>query len=479
VIGCGHLGAVHAACMAEIGHDVLGVDVDEDKITLLNSGKACFYEPGLDEMLARNVAARRLRFTTDVSEAATFSQVHFLGVATPGRPDGSYDLSQVTAVIAALAPHLSAPSLIVGKSTVPPGTAASLRAIAADLAPAGDIDVAWNPEFLREGFAVRDTLVPDRIVIGTASESAAAILREIYQPLTDVGIPLVTTDYATAELVKGAANAFLASKISFINAMSDICTAVGGDVRTLAEALGMDPRIGKSFLRAGIGYGGACLPKDVRGLAAFAQDMGQRHASELLGIIDAINVARRERVIGLVSEVLAEAAEYPNYELSPPLSCKRLTVWGGAFKPGTDDIRDSPGLDVALRLHALGAQVTLYDPMAAGNALAAFPELSYANSAIEAADGSDALLVLTAWPEFAEITPAAIAATAGSRVVIDACQGINVAAWREVGWEVLSLTESHVRAGPAQKAQCVAVGTATVVTKLLSARLARSGPCSP
>jgi UDPglucose 6-dehydrogenase len=426
--------------MAEIGHDILGVDVDEDKIALLNSGKAWFHEPGLDEMLTRNVAARRLRFTTEVSEAAAFSQVHFLGVATPGRRDGSYDLSQVTAVITALAPHLSAPSLIVGKSTVPPGTAASLRAIAANLAPAGNVDVAWNPEFLREGSAVRDTLVPDRIVIGTASESAAAILREIYQPLTDVGIPLVATDFATAELVKGAANAFLASKISFINAMSDICSAVGGDVRTLAEALGMDPRIGKSFLRAGIGYGGACLPKDVRGLAAFAQDMGQHDASELLGIIDAINSARRERVIGLVSQVVAEAAGYPDHELSPPLSGKHLTVWGVAFKPGTDDIRDSPGLDVARRLHTLGAQVTVYDPMAAGNALAAFPELAYANSAIEAATASDALLVLTAWPEFAEISPGAIAATAGSGVVIDACQGINLAAWREAGWEVLSLT---------------------------------------
>lgn len=475
VIGCGHLGAVHAACMAEIGHDVLGVDVDESKIALLNSGKAWFHEPGLDEMLARNVTARRLRFTTDVSEAATFSQVHFLGVATPGRPDGSYDLSQVTAVIAALAPHLLSPSLIVGKSTVPPGTAASLRAIAADLAPAGDVDVAWNPEFLREGCAVRDTLVPHRIVIGTASESAAAILREIYQPLTSDGIPLVTTDFATAELVKGAANAFLASKISFINAMSDICTAVGGDVHTLAEALGMDPRIGKSFLRAGIGYGGACLPKDVRGLAAFAQGIGQNDASELLGIISAINAARRERVISLVSAVAAEAAGCPDYELSPSLSGKRLTVWGAAFKPGTDDIRDSPSLDVARRLHALGARVTLYDPMAAGNALAAFPELAYADSAIEAVTASDALLILTAWPEFAEISPAAIAATAGLRVVIDACQGINATAWREAGWEVLSLTESRIRTTPAQQTEYVAVDTATVVTKRLRRR-SRTAP---
>lgn len=467
VIGCGHLGAVHAACMAEIGHDVLGVDVDEGKITLLNSGKAWFYEPGLDEMLARNVAARRLRFTTNVREAAEFGRVHFLGVATPGQPDGSYDLSQVGAVLASLGRHLSGPSLIIGKSTVPPGTAASLRTIAADFSPSNDVDVAWNPEFLREGCAVRDTLVPDRIVVGTASDSAIAILREIYRPLTDTGIPLVVTDFATAELVKGAANAFLATKISFINAMADICAAVGGDVHTLAEALGMDPRIGKSFLRAGIGYGGACLPKDVRGLAAFARDAGQHNASELLMLVDAINAARRERVVRMVSEAVTNFAA-PGDTLASPLAGKRLTVWGAAFKSGTDDIRNSPALDVACRLHVLGAQVTIYDPMATGNALTSFPELAYADSAVEAASGADVVLVLTAWPEFAQISPATTGAVAASMTIVDACQGIDGAAWQQAGWKVVSLTGGHTGYLENERAECVAVGTAVKESRLLS-----------
>ena len=439
VVGCGHLGAVHAACMAEIGHDVLGVDIDEGKTTLLNSGKAWFHEPGLDEMLARNVTAGRLRFTTSLTEAADFGRVHFLGVATPGLQDGTYDLSQVNSAVTSLARQLNGPSLIIGKSTVPPGTAASLLAIAADSSPAGDVDIAWNPEFLREGCALQDTLMPDRIVIGTASDAAEAILREIYRPLTDAGTPMIVTDFATAELVKGAANAFLASKISFINAMADICATVNGDVRALAGALGLDPRIGISFLEAGIGYGGACLPKDVRGLAAFAEQAGEHSASELLMLVDSINTARRERVVRIIREAVADrsvARQSPDGSLTG----RRITVLGAAFKPGTDDIRDSPSLDIACRLHALGAWVTVYDPMAAGNALLAFPELAYAGSALDAANGADVIVVSTAWPEFAETSPDAASAAVASMTVVDACQGIDVAAWREAGWKVLSLT---------------------------------------
>jgi UDPglucose 6-dehydrogenase len=446
VIGCGHLGAVHAACMAEIGHEVLGVDIDEGKIALLNSGKAGFHEPGLDEMLARNVAARRLRFTTSFAEAAEFGHAHFLGVATPGRPDGSYDLSQVSQAVTSLARHVHKPCLVVGKSTVPPGTAAALKEVAANVSPAGHVEIAWNPEFLREGCAVRDTLMPDRIVIGVASDSAEIALREVYGPITAGGTALVVTDLATAELVKGAANAFLAMRISFINAMADICTVVNGDVRALAHALGLDPRIGPSFLKAGIGYGGSCLPKDVRGLAEFAGQAGTHHANELLALVDTINTSRRDRVVGMAEEAVRTEPAAGHSHAGCALSGKRIAVWGAAYKPGTDDVRDSPGLEIARRLHHLGADVTVYDPMATGNALTLSPELAYADSALAAVSHADAVVVVTAWPEFAEISPAAAALAAGSMTIVDACQGIDVATWQEAGWRVLSLTGDH--AGP-------------------------------
>ena len=428
VIGCGHLGATHAACMAEIGHDVLGVDIDQDKIDLLNAGRAWFSEPGLDEMLARHTQAGRLRFTTSFAEAASFGSVHFLGVGTPDLPDGAgYDLSQVFGAAAALAPYLTGPALIVGKSTVPPGTASRLVAELNTAAPAsGAIEVAWNPEFLREGHAVADTLRPDRIVAGVPSLAAEATAREIYRPLTEAGVPLIVTDEVTAELVKGAANAFLAAKVSFINAMSDICAATGADVATLADALGMDSRIGRPFLTAGLGYGGGCLPKDVRGLRAFAASTGAQGASavSLLTTVDEINSARRRQVVDLVRTLLGE------------LPGKRIALWGAAFKPGTDDVRDSPGLDVADRLCHLGAEVVVYDPQATGNALVAFPHLGYADSAAAAARHADAVLVVTSWPEFAAIDPAETTAAVRDRLLIDACQGVDPVRWRAMGWTV-------------------------------------------
>jgi UDPglucose 6-dehydrogenase len=422
-IGCGHLGATHAACMASIGHDVLGVDIDDDKVSLLNSGKAWFHEPGLDELLAENIQVGRLRFTTSFADAAEFARVHFVGVATPGQPDGSYDLSQLHAVVSSLVPHLRGESLLIGKSTVPPGTAAALREMAA-----GDLEVAWNPEFLREGFAVQDTLRPDRIVAGALSASAVETVREIYRPLTEVGVPLVITDPATSELVKGAANAFLATKVSFINAMADICAATGGDISVLASALGMDPRIGPAFLKAGLGYGGACLPKDVRGLGTFARRLGVPNADSLLAAVDAVNSSRQGQVVSLVREALGM------------LAGKRVAVWGAAFKAGTDDVRDSVALRIADQLHGLGATVTVYDPMANGNALVAFPELAYADSAVGAAVGADAIVVVTAWPEFAQASPAAVGGVVARMVVIDSCQGIGGRAWRQAGWNVFSLT---------------------------------------
>jgi UDPglucose 6-dehydrogenase len=428
VIGCGHLGATHAACMAAIGHDVLGVDIDQDKVDLLNTGRAWFSEPGLDELLARHTQGGELRFTTSLAEAARFGGVHFLGVGTPGLPGGEgYDLSQVFGATAALAPHLTCPALIIGKSTVPPGTASRLARELSRTAPASDvIEVAWNPEFLREGHAVTDTLRPERIVAGVPSLAAEATTREIYRPLTDAGVPLIVTDAVTAELVKGAANAFLATKVSFINAMADICATTGADVGTLADALGMDSRIGRAFLTAGLGYGGGCLPKDVRGLRAFVATAGVQGtgAVSLLTVVDEINSGRRQRVVDLARTRLGE------------LAGKRIALWGAAFKPGTDDVRDSPGLDVADRLSRLGAEVVVYDPQATGNALVAYPHLGYADSAASAAHQADAVLVVTAWAEFAELDPAATTAAARGRLLIDASQAVNPGRWRAEGWTV-------------------------------------------
>jgi UDPglucose 6-dehydrogenase len=426
VIGCGHLGATHAACMAEIGHDVLGVDIDEDRVKLLNTGRAWFLGPGLDEMVARHTRGGRLRFTTSFEEAAAFGTVHFLGVGTPGLPDNDgYDLSQVFGSVAALAPHLTRPALIIGKSTVPPGTTGRLVDVLEETAPAGSaVEVAWNPEFLREGHAVADTLHPDRIVAGVPSMAAEATVREVYRPMTEAGVPLIITDAVTAELVKGAANAFLATKVSFINAMADICASTGADVAVLADAVGMDQRIGRAFLTAGLGYGGGCLPKDVRGLAAFAATGGASGAADLLAVVDEINAGRRQQVVDLTQRLLGRVAG------------KRIALWGAAFKPGTDDVRDSPGLDVADRLSRLDAEVVVYDPQATGNALVAFPHLGYADSAAAAAHQADAVLVVTAWPEFAEIDPSATTLAVRDPLLIDACQAVKPARWRAAGWTV-------------------------------------------
>ena len=438
VIGCGHLGATHAACMASVGHEVIGVDIDEDKVSLLNSGKGWFHEPGLDPMLAENIERGRLGFTTNIAEAAEFANIHFIGVATPGHGDGSYDLSQLHAALSSLAPHLRGDCLIIGKSTVPPGTAANLQAMMDGmLRPSlARAEIVWNPEFLREGHAIEDTLRPDRIVVGAVSAGAAATIEEIYRPLVETGIPLILTDRATSELAKGAANAFLATKISFINAMADICAATGGDVSALARSLGLDPRIGQAFLKAGIGYGGACLPKDVRGLGTYARAIGAQNATTLLDAVDEINAARSRQAVALVEQAVNGVAG------------KHVTIWGATFKAGTDDVRGSAALQVADRLRSLGAIVTVYDPMGSGNALASYPELAYADSAYAAAAGADVVLVVTAWPEFATVEPAAIAEVVREKVVVDACQGIEATNWHVGGWRVYSLTGvSAVAAG--------------------------------
>ncbi|MFC1400598.1 MULTISPECIES: UDP-glucose/GDP-mannose dehydrogenase family protein [Streptacidiphilus] len=432
VIGTGYLGATHAACMAELGHEVLGVDVEPDKIAALRAGRVPFYEPGLEELLAKHVASGRLRFTTSYQEAAEFGEVHFSCVGTPQRQDGpGADLRYVDAVIDSLAPYLTRPALLVGKSTVPVGTAARLAERLAALAPVGaEARLAWNPEFLREGFAVEDTLRPDRLVfgIGEAAPESEADLRAVYAPLLEAGTPLVVTDFPTAELVKTSANAFLATKISFINAMAEVCEASGADVALLSKALSFDTRIGGRFLNAGVGFGGGCLPKDIRAFLARADELGAGQALGFLREVDSINLRRRDRVVDLARE-LCEGT----------LSGRRIAVWGAAFKPDSDDIRDSPALDIADRLQRLGAEVCVYDPKAMDNARKRFPALDFATGALAAAQDADLVLHLTEWKEFRALDPAAVREAVAHARIIDGRNALDDGAWRAAGWTYRAL----------------------------------------
>jgi UDPglucose 6-dehydrogenase len=430
VVGTGYLGVTHAACMAECGFEVLGVDVDATKIAALSAGSVPFYEPELPELLRRHVSSRRLRFTTSMAEAGEFGDVHFLCVGTPQRRDGlGADLSQLDGAVAALAPHLQRQCLVVGKSTVPVGTAQRLSAVVAELAPAAPaVDLAWNPEFLREGHAVGDTLHPDRIVVGTSSTLAEKILRELYSIQVENGTPFICTDVTTAELVKVAANSFLATKLSFINAMAEVCERTGADVVALADAMGHDPRIGMQYLGAGMGFGGGCLPKDIRAFMARANELGVDTVVRLLGEIDAINVRRRARVVELARE-----------ECDGSVVGARIGVLGAAFKPRSDDVRDSPALDVAMQLCSEGALVRIYDPAANGNVSRLFPELEVVSSVREAASGADLLMHLTDWEEFGELDPAAIGDVVGSRRLVDGRNSLNAERWRSAGWSYRSL----------------------------------------
>ena len=426
VIGCGYLGATHAAAMAELGHDVLGVEIDPDKRAALAEGRVPFYEPGLEELLARQVAAGKLRFTDSYEEAGAFAELHFVCVGTP-QLAGSMgaDVSYVDAAVRSLAPHLTRTAYVVGKSTVPVGTAARLAAELSASAPAGDeAELVWNPEFLREGFAVEDTLRPDRIVVGVASERAEKAMREFYAPITDTGIPIVVTDYATAELVKVSANAFLATKISFINAVGEVCEAAGADIVDLADAIGYDSRIGRKFLNAGVGFGGGCLPKDIRAFVHRAGELGVEDAMSFLRQVDDINTRQRDRVFQTALEMVGGS-----------LDGKRICVWGAAFKPDSDDVRDSPALAIAGALHLRGADVCVYDPKATETAKARFPTLSYASSAIEAAAGAELVLHLTEWKEFRSLDLDEVGEAVAHKRLIDGRNVLDLAAWREAGWE--------------------------------------------
>jgi UDPglucose 6-dehydrogenase len=430
VLGTGYLGATHAACMAHLGFEVMGMDVDAGKIAALSAGHLPIFEPELPELLREALDSGRLHFTTSYDEVAEFGDVHFLCVGTPQRPDSSAaDLRYVDAVVDALAPRLSRPTLVVGKSTVPVGTAERIATRVAELSPAGDaVEVAWNPEFLREGHAVADTLHPDRLVIGVRSVAAEQTLRDVYAPLIDNGVPLVVTDFATAELVKTAANAFLATKISFINAMAELCEAAGGDVIDLADALAFDPRIGGRFLQAGLGFGGGCLPKDIRAFIARAEELGVEQAVSFLRDVQDINLRRRTRMVELTKEALGGT-----------LAERTVAVWGAAFKPDSDDVRDSPALFVAQMLADEGARVRVYDPQAMANSARLFPALDYADSAVAAALNADVVLHLTEWQEFAAVDPAALGEVVAQRIMVDGRNSLDVQRWRDAGWTYRAL----------------------------------------
>ncbi|MGW4581589.1 UDP-glucose dehydrogenase family protein [Rhodococcus aetherivorans] len=433
VFGTGYLGATHAACMAELGHEVLGVDVDASKLAKLESGEVPFYEPGLEEVLKQNIEDGRLRFTASYEEAAAFADVHFIGVGTPQkRGEYAADLTYVDAVVETLAPLLDRASVIFGKSTVPVGTAERLGHRARQLAPAGvEIDVAWNPEFLREGYAVRDTLHPDRLVLGVDRDRpgrAEEVARKVYARLLSVNTPFLVTDLATAELVKAAANAFLATKISFINAMAEVCETAGADVSVLADAIGYDARIGRRFLNAGIGFGGGCLPKDIRAFMARAGEIGADEALTFLREVDNINMRRRTRMVELAREAVGGS-----------LLGTSVAVLGAAFKPDSDDVRDSPALSIAGQIQLQGASVNVYDPKAMDNSRAVFPTLNYATSAIEACVNADLVLVLTEWKEFVALDPQALRTAVRRPSIIDGRNCLEAQTWRDAGWTFRAL----------------------------------------
>jgi UDPglucose 6-dehydrogenase len=428
VIGTGYLGLTHAVCMADLGHQVLAIDVDAEKVAKAARGESPFFEPGLEPLLRKNLDAGRLRFTSSWSEIGEFGDVHFICVGTPQVKDGSgsADLSYVFGAAEALAPHLTKATLVVGKSTVPVGTSRQVIDRLHALSPVGgEVEYAFNPEFLREGYAVQDSLTPDRLVFGVTGESADALMREVYATPLGSGTPGITMDLETAELVKVAANSFLATKISFINVMAEMCEASGADVIKLAEAIGIDERIGRKFLGPGLGFGGGCLPKDIRAFKSTAAERGVTSLVSLLTTVDTINLGRRDRVIELAAE-----------SLGGDLAGKRVAVLGAAFKPNSDDIRDSPSLDICGRLADLGATVSVHDPVAMPNAAKARPDLRYADSVHEAAEAADLVLHLTEWADYRAIDPAGLRGIVARPVLIDGRCTLDAAQWRAAGWTV-------------------------------------------
>ena len=441
VIGCGYLGAVHAATLASMGHTVVGIDVDPGKVQQLSQGAAPFHEPGLDELLQDGRDTGRLRFSTEPADARG-AQVHFLCVGTPqGRASDAADLTFLVSAAAALLPHLAAGAVVVGKSTVPVGTVDMLAGI---LAPRPDVLLGWNPEFLRQGTAVKDSLVPDRLVYGVeggrgtafnpatgAPRGVTAALDAVYEPLLAAGIPRLVCNFATAELIKSAANAYLATKVSFINAVAELCDAAGADVTELSEAMGLDPRIGSRYLHAGLGFGGGCLPKDIRSFRTQAATLGVPALEDWMHLVDSVNLGQRERTVDLAAELCGGA-----------LAGRSITVLGASFKPDTDDIRDSPALDVADRLAAAGAHVTVTDPKAVNLAWRRYPRLRFEASAMRALQDAEVVLLLTEWDEYRQLCPATAGQLVRRRVLLDARNVLDAAAWQAEGWLVRGLGTS-------------------------------------
>jgi UDPglucose 6-dehydrogenase len=430
VIGTGYLGATHAACMSSLGFEVIGFDTEVSKIELLSKGQVPFYEPGLEELLAEQIKSGRLSFTTNINDLAD-CDVHFICVGTPQVKGGnSADLTYVNSALESIAKLVKAGGLVVGKSTVPVGTAARLRNRLIELNPKADL--AWNPEFLREGFAVEDTLKPNRLVVGVVNDSAENILKEVYASNLKESTPWVRADLPTSELVKVAANSFLATKISFINAMAEICEAADGDVTVLAKAIGYDPRIGSRFLQAGIGFGGGCLPKDIRAFMARAEELGAKQAVEFLKEIDAINLRARQRIIELVRK-----------DLSDNLQGKKVAILGAAFKPDSDDVRDSPALDIAVQIQAAGAIVTVHDPKAIANAQKRFPVLNFSTQINDTLKDAEIVLHLTEWKIYREIDPVKVKSLVKNATMIDGRNALDRQLWRNAGWKFRALGRSN------------------------------------
>ena len=428
IIGCGYLGAVHAAAMASLGHRVIAVDTDPHRIRELSAGRPPFHEPGFEEILHQGLRSGRLRFAVSGTEPELEqAKVHFLAVGTPQSPvSGAADLTALEAAVDDLArvlrPELR--PIVVGKSTVPVGTAQQL---ADRLEPLG-AEVVWNPEFLREGHAVADTLHPDRIVYGLSDDPeraayAAGVLDEIHAELLAEAIPRILTNRPTAELVKMAANAFLATKISFINTMATMCDVTGGDVSVLAEAIGHDPRIGRRFLNAGIGFGGGCLPKDIRSLQTQAEELGVSQAVGFLREVDRINLECRSRVVRLAEAVCPGG-----------LAGTKVTVLGATFKPNSDDIRDSPALDVARRLVRAGALVRVCDPCGLPNVMRTHPDLAVATDLEKGLAGAELVVLATEWRQYLELDPQWVGGLVARKIIVDGRNALDRDRWHRAGW---------------------------------------------
>jgi len=435
VLGAGYLGAIHATCMAHLGHDVVAFDIDCDKVAMLAKGDPPFYEPGFDQLLKTTLATGRLRFTDSACEAIQGAEVHFICVGTPQQQGAeAADLSYVDSAFEEILANMNRPSVIVGKSTVPVGTAQRLADATQRRGVNDSVEVAWNPEFLREGTAIEDTLRPDRLVFGVETEACESVLKEVYASLISDGVSFVTTDLATAEMVKVAANSFLATKISFINAMAEICEVANADVVTLSRALGYDERIGRRFLQAGLGFGGGCLPKDIRAFSARAGELGAADAVSFLREVDKINLRRRERVVSLVGSILAG-----------DFLGKRVAVLGAAFKPNSDDVRDSPALNVAATMHLKGALVRVHDPQAIHKAREVFPTLDYRDTIVDACQDAHVVVLATEWNEYRNLNPAELSEVVCNPILVDARNALDHEYWRESGWDIYALGRGNLR----------------------------------